>query len=391
MFGAVAALFAGISVCMLISLPRQTAWPPAAVIAMSGGLMAVAILIVSRTFREFKVAGGDLTVSVLGLRTLYRRSAFEGFRHEAKQGRQGVFHVWTLVGAAGQEDVRLTLNTVAYEAADVQALRSWVSALPDFDSRDAEAEKAALLETPSGSTKPLTRPRARRIARIYDRLSWGASILFLLSLALARFLPGSVHSAVAIALCLLLPAAVAIKFWRPESFQVGRLMGPNRPASLYSGIAMGTVLPAFFALVAYSPLRWTGPVPAGLGVAALLAVVLIPRLRGSDRKPAAMFWTAAALLAFGYTAVGTFNGALDRLPPASATARVTDRTIKVSRRSGNAYQLTLEIEQPISMTCTLNFPRDVYENAEVGDRIHFPVNRGALGIPWRTRIFEREE
>jgi hypothetical protein len=360
--------------------PLTTASVPEGVLAalMFAGMAILAIHALGRAFYAVDLDGERLSVRFLQRRT-YRRSQFAGFRRTVTAYRNGMWTRYRLIGAAGERDVSVLFSSNQQEAKDVRRFHEWVSALPDLDAADAEREVGV-------GTARITRRRARRIASALQSSGLLLLLLGILPVSLRIAVPPPWISAYSIAVCLLLPATLGVRLWRPEAFQFGDFVGARLPTSLSAATFFGGVLPLGTGLLFFRPLRWSDPVWRGLVVSVLLAVLIWQKtLHRADQSIGVLGIVAAAVIFYGYGAVATLNGALDRGRPILTTGIVLDR--KEFGGRGHHYELTLEIQKPLPLQRSLTVPRDVYEKARIGDGLGLVAGPGALGFPWLAGVF----
>ena len=187
-------------------------------------------------------------------------------------------------------------------------------------------------------------------------------------------------------ICLLLPAAVTVKVWQPDAFQLGRAAGLRLPASLNSPFLIGGAAPLLPAFLFFPPVRWTSAIAIGLVFAAVVGYPLLRRgLRRVDRSPRDLAGTVAILLLYGYGAAITVNGAFDRVRPAVNAGTVLDRQENHGR--GHSYTLTVEWKAPQTIERRIAVPREVFDRARIGDGLGVVIGRGAFRIPWIVGAF----
>ncbi len=364
---------------------EQTAF----VAALFGGMILMGAYLIGRAFYALDLSDERFSIRFLG-RNEYRCASFVGVRRRTTLGKGGRFYRYLLVGGPGQRDVAIRLDTLFFTSADRQRLEHWISRFPDLESENLAREEAERRERrlhPDSGAPPMSRRRAQRLARAFGWAGVLAAVLMLLigrtpTYSLARL-------AMAIAICLVLPATVALKVWQPDAFQLGSAMGSRLPASLNAAFLMGSLSPILPAVLGYRPLRWESALPAALAAGALVCYPLLRRgLRRVDRTPGGLAQTAAMVLAYAYFAVLTLNGALDRSRPDLRSGIVRDRWETGGR--GHSYMLLLEWKDDRETKKKLAVPRDVYDRSPVGSELRVAVGPGAFRIPWIAGVMPAE-
>ncbi len=381
--GGLFSLLGAYAVVELVARPQRIAphGQTAFVAALFGGMILMGAYLIGRAFYALDLSDERFSIRFLG-RVEYRCASFVGFRRRTTLGKGGRFYRYLLVGGPGQRDVAIRLDSLFFSSEDRQRLERWISRFPDLEAADLRREEAERRERtlhPDSGAPPMSRRRAQRLARAFGWAGVLAAVLMLLigrtpTYSLARL-------AMAIAICLVLPATVALKVWRPDAFQLGSAMGSRLPASLNTAFLMGSLSPILPAVLGYRPLRWESALPAALVAAALVGYPLFRGgLRRVDRTPGGLAGAAAMILAYAYFAVLTLNGALDRSRPDLRSGVVRDRWETGGR--GHSYMLLLEWRDGPEAKKKLAVPRSVYDRSPVGRELRVAVGPGAFRIPW---------
>ena len=389
--GGVILLFGAYALVELVARPQRVAphGQAAFVAAIFGGMILLGAYLIGRVFYALELSDERFSIRFLG-RNEYRCASFVGFRRTTSQGKGGRFYRYLLVGGPGQRDVAIRLDTNFFSSADLKNFEHWVSRFPDLESADLAREEAERRERrlhPDSGSAPISRRRAQRIARA---VGWAGVLAALLMLFLGRTPTYSLARLVmATLICLVLPAAVALKVWQPDAFQLGSAMGSRLPPSLNTAFTMGSLVPILPAVIGYRALRWESAIPAALVAAVLVGYPLFRGgLRRIDQTPRGLTAAAALVLVYAYFAVLTLNGALDRSRPDLRSGTVRDRWETGGR--GHSYMLLLEWKDAPETKKKLAVPRTVYDRSPVGSEIRVAVGPGAFRIPWIAGVLPAE-
>jgi hypothetical protein len=363
-------------------------------VVVVGGMIAVGAYLIRRAFYSLELSDDGFAIRTFGKKD-YRCASFAGYRRFMTRGRYGTDYRYVLVGSPGQRDVTIHLDKTGFSSEDRDRLDRWITRFPDLESADLDREEAERRERslhPDSGPAPLSRERARRIARaltVAAVLVMACPYVLLLTSFTGTAPAFAVRIAMGIATCLVLPAAVALKVWQPDAFQLGAAIDARLPPSVAIAFTLGSLAPIISAVFGYRPVRWESAIPAGLAAAALVGLPLFRRgLRRVDRTPRILVSAAAWTLAYGYFAVLTLNGALDGSRPALLSATVRDRWETQGR--GHSYKLLLEWRDDQGTTKSLAVPQRVYARSAVGGEVRIAVGPGALRIPWIAGVLPPE-
>jgi hypothetical protein len=354
-------------------------------------MILLGVWMIGRAFYAVELSPETFSIRFL-TRSEYRCASFVGYRRIMTQGKGGRFYRYLLVGGPGQRDVPLRLDTTLFTDEDRRRLEDWISRFPDLESADLEREEVERRERqlhPGPGRAPLSRRRARHIARAFGLA--GILAVFLMTLIGHTSTYSLSRLALAVAVCLVVPATVALKVWQPDAFQMGSALGSRLPASLNTAFATGSLAPIFPAVFGYRPMRWDSAVLPALAASALIGVPLFAGGLGRlDRAPRTLASSAALVLLYGYFATLTLNGAFDRARPALLSGVVRDRRETHGRY--HSYKLFLEWNDApgLSDGNNLAVPRPVYDRSPLGSEVRVAVGPGAFGIRWIAGVLPPE-
>jgi len=374
----------------LVARPQRSAHDQRAVIAAALGAMALlGAFILERAQYAVELTDEWFSIRFFGRRE-YSCARFVVFRRKTTLGKGGRFYSYHLVGGPGQQDVAIRIDSNFFSSEDKQRVERWIARFPDLESADLDREASERRERglhPGSGRAPIGRKRARRIARAFG---WTGILAIVLTFVIGRTPTYSVaRLAMAIPICLVLPATVALKVWQPDAFQLGSAVGSRLPASLNTAFSMGCLAPIFPAAFGYRPMRWESAIPAALVVAALVGYPLFRwGLRRLDRNPRGLAFTAALLLVYAYSASLTLNGALDHSRPALRSGIVRDRWETGGR--GHSYMLLIEWKDVSGEERKLAVSPTVFGRSPVGSEIRVAIGLGAFRIPWIAGVFPPE-